>query len=191
MFILANYSVGQKEKNCRSSFSQQENLISVFSHICVCIRICYFKVKCAFMVYDYALVLVCKWSNLVQHIHSLNLFTYSSYFSCLQLSFIPKDRANSLAWHIRQSLLSFVDAIEKILEDQMCLELHSDGTCKWFQLVIDVKILLELISIYFRGTTSFITQLLSLKMPLKWFVVWAIMAFERLSCLNFVDIFDL
>ncbi|KAB5520847.1 hypothetical protein DKX38_025166 [Salix brachista] len=39
-----------------------------------------------------------------------------------------KEAANSLDVHTRQNLSSFVDAVEKILVEQMHLELHSDGT---------------------------------------------------------------
>ncbi|XP_015887198.2 uncharacterized protein LOC107422284 isoform X2 [Ziziphus jujuba] len=47
----------------------------------------------------------------------------------VSLSFLckVKEGANSLALHIRQNLSSFVDAVEKILVDQMSSELNSDS----------------------------------------------------------------
>uniref|UniRef100_A0A6N2M9Q0 Uncharacterized protein n=1 Tax=Salix viminalis TaxID=40686 RepID=A0A6N2M9Q0_SALVM len=48
----------------------------------------------------------------------------------ISLGFLCKveEAANSLDVHTRQNLSSFVDAVEKILVEQMHLELHSDGT---------------------------------------------------------------
>eukprot|EP00258_Populus_trichocarpa_P035591 XP_024451610.1 uncharacterized protein LOC7461649 isoform X4 [Populus trichocarpa] len=48
----------------------------------------------------------------------------------ISLGFLCKveEAANSLDVHTRQNLSSFVDSVEKILVEQMHLELHSDGT---------------------------------------------------------------
>ncbi|KAJ6751334.1 hypothetical protein OIU85_001828 [Salix viminalis] len=50
----------------------------------------------------------------------------------ISLGFLCKveEAANSLDVHTRQNLSSFVDAVEKILVEQMHLELHSDGTLR-------------------------------------------------------------
>lgn len=42
------------------------------------------------------------------------------------LDFIDQEMANSLDKHIRQNLLTFVDNVEKLLLEQMRLELHAD-----------------------------------------------------------------
>lgn len=50
----------------------------------------------------------------------------------ISLGFLCKveEAANSLDVHTRQNLSSFVDSVEKILVEQMHLELHSDGTSR-------------------------------------------------------------